>query len=254
MSAPSLRRPAAALSPFRDAEYPEDPYPGARPNCSFVHLDGLGYPVEPDDAEPSGWRLAGEETERTSLDDWLTERGAPPLADRQPVLAYGSNVCPEKITWLRENLGLRGPAVVLRARCTDMAAVWSMGHRKRDGQRPAVLAAAPGVVEQHAVWFATPEQRRVLDRCEGRSSGRYRLVRLHEPTGVHLENGESPQDLLAYTAASEAMAPLVLGGRPVRCAEVGQRVARHLVGTPATSDGLSCTEITGEPTHSLTLA
>lgn len=61
---------------FTDEHFPADPYPGARPDCSFRHLDGRGYPVP----EP--------------LD----------LDGRISVLAYGSNACPSKITWLRAHL------------------------------------------------------------------------------------------------------------------------------------------------------
>ena len=53
------------------------------------------------------------------------------------------------------------------ARTHGVAAVWAAGFRLRDGQRPPVLAAAPGVVEQHSVWLATPGQVDVLDHCEG---------------------------------------------------------------------------------------
>ncbi|MBB5158431.1 gamma-glutamylcyclotransferase [Saccharopolyspora phatthalungensis] len=191
----------------------------------------------------------GEATE-PCLDGWLAEHGAAPLSDRRPVLAYGSNACPAKITWLRETLGLAGPAVVLRARCTGLAAVWSAGLRARDGQRPAVLAAAPGVIEQHAVWFATPEQRRVLDECEGRGS-RYRLVCLHGSERIRLEDGSQPQHVLAYAGASLQRAALLVGGRPVRCVDVDQRTALALSGTSATSDGLTYAEVCGEPHHDL---
>ena len=62
------------------------------------------------------------------LDAWLRGRGAPPLAGRLPVLAYGSNRCPSKITWLRRALGLGAdPVVVLRARTAGVAAVWAAG-------------------------------------------------------------------------------------------------------------------------------
>src|SRR5437763_8137735 len=122
MTAPSLLCAVGELTPFFDVEYPETPYPGARPDCSFVHLDGVGYPVRPDIIEPSGWRVVTDEAEGEGLDGWLRRRGAAPLEQRFPVLAYGSNACPEKIGWLRANLGLSGPAVVLRARCAGMAA------------------------------------------------------------------------------------------------------------------------------------
>lgn len=247
MPASSRHAPGTVQAPFGDAEYPEFPYPGARPDCSFVHIDGVGYPVLPDAVASSGWRVVTNGNEVSYLDTWLERQAAAPLEHRYPVLAYGSNACPQKITWLRTELGLTGPAVVMRARCIGLAAVWSAGYRPRDGQRPAVLAAEPGVVEQHMVWFVTPEQRRVLDRCEGRGS-RYRLVRLREPSDdIRLDNGLMPHGVLAYSAAGHDMAPLLVGGRPVRCSQLDQKAAANLTGTPATSDGIACTEITGEP-------
>ncbi|SNR28713.1 hypothetical protein SAMN06265360_101252 [Haloechinothrix alba] len=247
MTVPGLRPIAPSLTPFPDSDYPEHPYPGARPDCSFVHLDRTGYPLRPDSTAPSGWRVGTGAVGAPCLNMWLAERGCDPLDARYPVLAYGSNVCPEKITWLRSRLGLTGPAVVLRAECSGVAAAWSAGHRPRDGQRPAVLTAAPGVTEQHAVWFATPEQRRVLDLCEGRGS-RYRLVRLHDDAArIRLDDGTEPGPVLAYTAATAEMTPLLVDGRPVRCTELDQHGAVNLGGSPAEADGLSCTEITGEP-------
>ena len=180
----------------------------------------------------SRWRLKGGPT----LDEWLAERSAPGVADRLPVLAYGSNACPSKITWLRENLGLRGPVIVLRATCHGLAAVWAAGLRVVDDQRAATLAAAPGVTEEHAVWLATAEQMAVLDRCEGRGV-RYDLARLR--TGrVVLETGDEIERPLAYVGHSDQRMPLLVDGRMRRCADVPQSVARDLVGTVAATDGL----------------
>ncbi|MER5393032.1 gamma-glutamylcyclotransferase [Saccharopolyspora sp. NPDC002686] len=244
MLSPEL--PAAARSPFSDADYPALPYPGARPGFSFVHSDGVGWALAPDSSAPSGWRVSRDGSDGSCLDSWLGERGAEPMRGRQLVLAYGSNACPAKITWLREELRLTGPVVALSARCTGLSAVWAAGLRVRDGQRPAVLTAAPGVVEEHALWFATPEQRRVLDQCEGRGV-RYRLVHLHGSERIRLADGSEPQRVLAYAAAGRQRAPLLVDGRPVRCLDVDQIAARALVGEPAEHDGLTCTEITGEP-------
>jgi hypothetical protein len=163
---------------FLDADFPADPYPGGSPACSFVHLDGVGHRLAPDPTGYARWRVAdSDSTNPVDLDDWLAAHRAPPLAARVPVLSYGSNRCPSKITWLREQLGLTGPVVVLDVVTEDVAAVWAAGLRARDGQRPAVLTAAPGVTERHAVWLATRDQVAVLDRCEGRGT-RYRLARL----------------------------------------------------------------------------
>lgn len=231
------------LSSFADTDFPENPYPGARPDFSFVQLDGTGYRLVPDAAAPSGWWVMGAET---SLDQWLADQGVAPVLERRPVLGYGSNACPEKITWLRKTLGLEGPAIVLRAECTGLTAVWAAGLRARDRQRPAVLAAEPGVVEQHAVWLVTPEQRRVLDECEGRGD-RYHLVCLHGPEQIRLEDGSEVQHLLTYAGARMERSPLLVEGRPVRCADVDQHIAKDLIGTPADADGLAYVEITGEP-------
>ncbi|AXB45429.1 gamma-glutamylcyclotransferase [Amycolatopsis albispora] len=168
----------------------------------------------------------------------------PDLEGRLPVLAYGSNACPSKITWLRETLGLTGAVTVLHAKCTGLAAVWASGRRVVDDQRPATLAAMPGVVEEHAVWLATPEQLRVLDVCEGRGH-RYHLARVH--TGeVTLANGAVLPDVLAYVGASAIRLPLLVGGNPVRVADVPQAQAGALIGETATTHGLSVTVIETE--------
>lgn len=225
---------------FADADYPSVPYPGRRPKDSYVHDDATGWPLHRDPAALSGWRLP----DGTELDDWLTERDAEPLAERVPLLAYGSNVCPSKITWLREALALPGPVVVLKARCTGLAAVWAAGLRVVDDQRPATLTRAPGVTEYHAVWLATVAQVEVLDRCEGRGE-RYRLARVD--TGeVRLVDGTRIAAPLAYTALAERRLPLLVDGEPVRCADVPQAGAAALTGVPG-PNGLSVRELSGAP-------
>lgn len=224
------------MNSFLDADFPAVPYPGTRPACSYVQLDGTNWALRP------GWQVAhtGED-----LDAWLTDRGAVPLAGRVPLLAYGSNANPAKITWLRENLGLTGPVVVLRARCTGLSAVWAAGLRVVDDQRPATLAAIPDAVEVHAVWMADPAQVRVLDVCEGRGE-RYHLSRLASGR-VELEDGTVWDRLLAYTGASPIRWPLLVSGGPVRCVELDQAAARDLVGTPAPIMGLDVSVVDGDP-------
>ena len=216
------------------------PYPGRRPPFSFVHDDATGWELTPDPVAPSCWRVDG-----TDLDEWLAVRDASPLAERVPVLCYGSNACPSKITWLREALGLPGPAVLLGARCTDVAAVWASGLRVVDDQRPATLAAMPGNVEDHAIWWATREQVAVLDRCEGRGE-RYRLARVD--TGeVRLRDGTVVDGPLAYVAAAPRRLPLLVDGKPVRCLDVPQAGAAALTGEPAATDELDVRQVMGAP-------
>jgi len=224
---------------YRDADFPADPYPGAVPPFSFVHLDERSFPLTFDGC----WRVGG--AGEAELDLWLAGHGAPPLAGRLPLLSYGSNRNPSKITWLRRKLGLTGPVVVLQARTEGLAAVWASGFRARDGQRTSVLGAAPGASEQHAVWLATPEQVAVLDRCEGRGD-RYRLARLG--TGaVHTTDGLRIEAPWCYLGLSAIRRPLLVDGRPVRCTDLGQAAALHLDGVPAPDDGLSATTVHGAP-------
>jgi gamma-glutamylcyclotransferase (GGCT)/AIG2-like uncharacterized protein YtfP len=228
--------------PFGDEEYPAAPYPGARPDVSFAHLDGVGAPLRPDRHSPSGWRVdhSGQD-----LDEWLNANDALPMSKRVPVLAYGSNACPSKITWLRESLGLAGPVVMLRARCEGLAAVWAAGLRVVDDQRPATLMADKNVVEEHAVWMADPAQVRVLDVCEGRGR-RYRLARVRSGRVV-LDDGAVVDRVLAYTAADRVRRPILVRGKPVRCADMDQADAQGLVGKRAGSDGLKASTVDGEP-------
>lgn len=206
-----------------------------------MHLDGLTRRIEPSARARGGWEVAG-----TGIDTWLAELGAPSLTDRVPVLAYGSNRCPSKITWLRRELGLAGPVVALRVVVSGVAAVWAAGRRARDGARPATLtptpagaaptpAGRPGVpdrpgVESHHVWLATAEQVGVLDRGEGRGE-RYDLARVHEAE-VTDERGTPLRPVLAYWPTAPLRAPLLVDGSPVRCRDVPQDGARALDGVP----------------------
>lgn len=203
-----------------------------------MHLDAASHRLAPSDHAAAGWTVDGDD-----LDGWLADRGAAPLAARVPVLAFGSNRCPGKLTWLREHLGLAGPVVVLRARVEGLAAVWAAGLRARDGARPATLAVAPGAVETHAVWMATPDQVAVLDRCEGRGE-RYDLVRLRaagdgaarSPTRdvrVVTEDGARLDGVWTYWAADPVRAPLLVDGAPVPITVLDQAAARDLTGVPA---------------------
>jgi len=215
------------VTDYPDTAWPAAPYPGAVPPSSFVHVPGGGH------------ALGGDP------DALLVGLGEPPMAARVPVLTYGSNRNPAKIGWLREALGLTGAVVVLRCTVRDVAAVWAAGLRVVDDQRPAVLAAAPGVVEEHSVWFATPAQVTVLDRCEGRTVGRYRLARLH--SGELRIDGTLLDSPFTYLGAADIRRPLLVDGLPVRCSEVPQSEARALVGPPAASDGLDATTVHGPP-------
>ncbi len=227
-----------------DDDFPADPYPGVAPEYSFVHDDATTRRLTPAPGAAGGWRVEG-----TGVDAWLAERGAPPLAERIPVLAFGSNRCPSKITWLRRELGLTGPVVVLRVAVTGVGAVWAAGRRARDGARPATLAPVPddGSPEVHGVWLATPEQVAVLDVCEGRGR-RYALARVHAARVRSLDDGARLDPVLAYWPADPIRAPLLVDSAPVRCRDVAQEQARAFEGVPGeVADGAATVVPSGTP-------
>ena len=201
-----------------------------------MHLDAASHRLAPDPGAAGGRRVAG-----TAIDAWLAAHDAPPLAGRVPVLAFGSNRCPSKITWLRRELGLTGPVVVLRVAVSGVAAVWAAGRRARDGARPATLTPVADdepreEPEVHGLWLATPEQVRVLDVCEGRGE-RYALAWVHAARVVSLDDGARLDPVLAYWPAAQTRAPLLVDGAPVRCRDTTQERARALVGEPGAVAG-----------------
>ncbi|GAA2969682.1 gamma-glutamylcyclotransferase family protein [Actinokineospora diospyrosa] len=228
------------MTSFDDTEYPAAPYPGARPPFSYVY-DDAGWEIKADQTALSGWRVGDED-----LDGWLGERGWRPMAQRVPVLAYGSNPNPSKLAWLKSALGLTGAVVVLRARCEDIAAVWASGLRVVDDQRPVTLTALPGAVEDHAVMMLTQDQVAVLDVCEGRGD-RYNLARVSTGRVTLSDSGAILDRVLAYVAASDIRKPLLVNGSPVRCADVPQEAAIALTGQPAATDGLAVEILPGAP-------
>lgn len=246
-------RTGEVSSPFRCAEFPPDPYPGARPDSSFVEYNEAAWVLKGDLTTHGAWSVDIGGAGSQDLDDWLGGFRASRLDGRLPLLAYGSNACPGKFGWLR-SIGLQGPSVVVKADVTGAAAVWSAGLRVRDDQRPAVLAKVEGVVERHAVWFVTPDQRLIFDGVEGRGQ-RYRLAWVHVP--VTLENGERLDWVLAYVGRPFVegddrdprtnRAPLLVDGHVVRVEECGQAEARRLHGRSASGDGLEVVEVVGEP-------
>ncbi|MDQ4117546.1 MAG: gamma-glutamylcyclotransferase, partial [Actinomycetota bacterium] len=131
---------------------------------------------------------------------------------------------------------------------TGVAAAWAAGLRVVDDQRPAVLVAAGGRTEQHAVWMAAPEQFASLDRVEGRVADpqRYRLARLRTGT-VRTEDGGIVDGAYAYLGLDRIRHPLLVDGAPVFCADVDQAAAKALVGEPAPEDGLDAETVDGVP-------
>jgi hypothetical protein len=157
-------------------------YPGAALRHSFLWLDSWVYLVEPDRGPGrSGWRVEidggplahGGAGER--LEDALLVAGATPMADRHPVLAFGSNASPAQLLTKFAALNpARRVVPVLRGAVAGLA----LGHSPHvsiPGYVPYVIVdgCAGAVLDAFVLWL-DPEQRAVLDRTEPN----YRLVRM----------------------------------------------------------------------------
>jgi hypothetical protein len=201
-------------------DYAASPYPGRRPRRAFVQADrqvlGLSRRLD------RSWGLAHPDL---SLDDWLSERGEVGLQGRSPLLCYGSNACPGKLQQLRDRMRLPGVIVMTPCTLSGLAAAWCAGTRHLDGAVPATLVTARGS-EQHFLWWVTPEQWPVLDRCEG-AGARYELVVL-AAEHVHDDLGGPVGHARAYVGVGADRQPLADGqGRPLLVRNVDQASARR---------------------------
>ena len=203
--------PPTSWDGCRPAEFPADPYPGTRPDGSFLLAGDRVRALRP---SPTGWALGDGE----DLDASLRRLGVPGLGDRVPVLAYGSNANPAKLAALRI-----GPVVALRAVTTGLAAAWCTDPR-RDGQIPATLVDAPEVVEAHAVLLCTPAQVDRLDAVEGRAAGYYHLGVLRSGRVV-LDDSAVLPGVLAYVGGNRRQPLAGPTGAPLRVAETDQATA-----------------------------
>ena len=212
--------PAASWDGAAAADFPADPYPGRRPDGSFLLVGDRVRRVSPSARAASGWVVSG-----LDVDTALRGLGEPTLAERTPVLAYASNANPAKLAGLR-----LGPVVALRVVTASLAAAWCTDPRG-DGQIPATLIAAPGRVERHHVLLCTTAQMARFDRVEGRAAGIYHLGVLRTGT-VTSEGGSRMDGVLAYVGGRGRQPMAGPDGRPmlvtaVRQAEAATRAARR---------------------------
>ena len=180
-------------------------YPGTRPDGSYAVSDDEVWGI---DAVDGGWvdRDTGDRVD---------------LADRAPVLAYGSNADPAKLA-----ARLTGTVFALRCAVSDHAAVWCNARRHRDRVVVATIEADPGRTEQHHVLAVTPEQLVEMDGWEGHPDW-YRRARFAGP--VLLESGAVADDVWVYVGTQARRPALRIDGRSLRVAEHCQADVDRLV-------------------------
>ncbi len=195
----------AAWTAADPSEYPELPYPGARPAGSWRLTAAGGLHALK--------QLGGERVQDLATAETFS------LAGRHLVLAYGSNANPQKL------LDLPGADVfALEAEIEGWAAVWCPKRRTRDDVVVCTLAPMVDIRERHVVLAVTRDQREVMDKWEGHP-GCYERVRF---TGrLALDDGSGPA-VEVYLGTHRRPA-LLVGGRPLRCAEISNAEVDPLV-------------------------
>ncbi len=194
------------------SSWPAADYPGRRPRGSWLmDPDGALRGLGPAD---SGWRDrdTGENIE---------------FANRQLVLAYGSNPDPDKLL-ARQEFFRDDSVIALRAVIFGWGAAWCNARRRtEDKSVVATLVAAPGRAEVHPVFALTPHQLAEMDRWEGHPTVYQRRARVGE---VLLESGERAGDVQVYLGTAQRRPALMVNGQPVLCADMPQSEVDRLVG------------------------
>jgi len=119
-----------------------------------------------------------------SLEEFLSERGLEPMAQRTPVLAVGSNACPAQILHKFRGTGVSSSIPTLRVRLKGYG-VGFVPTISRFGYVPATLVKLPGLESNLFLQFLDQEQLLLLDKSEGievgaRHPGDYQRVEIAE--------------------------------------------------------------------------
>jgi hypothetical protein len=194
----------------------DDPfaYPGALPPFSFlVTADGV---ERLDDGDGGG-------VDAGPLHDRLSELGAPPMARRRAVLAFGSNRSPAQLVAKFAGRDRRCAVPVLRAQLADLSVVFTAGVALY-GSIPASLVVDRGATTEVAVTYLDDEQLAVMDATEGAHHSRPPLAAEH---GLCLVGGTEPVPCVRYRSTRPV---LLVDGAPVRLAEIGSVGSRLAAG------------------------
>ncbi len=137
------------------------------------------------------------------------------LAERIPLLAYGSNAAPEVLA--RKLAATPEPVPVLRTNLRDFDVVYS-AHVSPYGAVPATLRRSPGTEVRAFVAYLTGEQLGLVSATEPN----YELARLDRPSCT-LAQGDAPAELHVYVSRHGC---LLLNGAEVALAEIESRGRR----------------------------
>lgn len=190
------------LSPY---DHP-DIYPGPRPSSSFIFYKGQAHRIE----EQSGTlvedckvhvarhqgligTLAFSSEQLESVDDFLEKRNEVPVADRFPLLGYGSNVCLAQLAYKYAlNPNLSDLIICLRAAITDSDIVYG-SFLAPYGSLPAIIAPVDGAETEIWLTLVDREQFDHMTSTEGGSE-----LREHTGGKCTLRTGERFEKVYGY--------------------------------------------------------
>ena len=239
-------RAVASAGVWPDVDHPAEPYPGAVPPVSYVHV-----------GRDRARRSRDGAVDGLPLDAWLRAQGAAPLAGAaagarlrlQPLPVEDHLAAADAGARRRPGGGAAGPHDRRRGGVGGRAArprrrpARRARRGSRRGRGPRGVAgharpdrrARPLRGPRRAVPAGPPAHRlgRGRRRRARRSRGRDTEVRVERPW--------------VYLGHAEIRRPLLVDGAPVRCADVPQDVAGRSSASPRQSDGLDADPVIGAP-------
>jgi hypothetical protein len=137
------------------------------------------------------------------------------LAERIPLLAYGSNAAPDVLA--RKLAAAPDPVPAIRTDLRDFDVVYS-AHVSRYGAVPATLRRSPGTEIRAFVLYLTSEQLRLVSATEPN----YELASFDRPSCT-LEKGDASAELSVFVSRHGC---LLLDGREIALTEIEARHRR----------------------------
>lgn len=200
-------------------------YPFARPRGSYLFIDGEAHAYRDHDDPARLLDAAAVVVDGGAMraDRLLAARGladVPAMADRVPVLAYGSNAAPEQLARKYADFAPGCVIPVEKGLLADFDIVYGP-HLSANGYVPAVIEHAPGTVAEVWITWLAPDQLPRMHESENVGEA-YWYGRLHD---IDLRVGESRR-LSAVNAYVGCRGAIGHEGRPIALAPVPARDRR----------------------------
>lgn len=191
------------LSPY---DHP-DIYPGPRPNRSFLYYKGQAHSIEVSEQNYYGesnvyisevdhilGSVAFPSSTKQTIDEFLKKQNLVPMAQRVPVVGYGSNVCLAQLKYkFSLTPHINDIMICLRGEMIDSDIVYG-SFLAPYGALPAVIAPVQQAKTEVWITFIDKEQLDLMNSTEGG----YEL-RVHDAGKIKLEHlGEITHPVYAY--------------------------------------------------------